>query len=142
MLFLGQTRPRGAGLTRYVREGAIVATPEPIRILFVCSMNQWRSPTAERIYTDNPLVSVRSAGTNKGARKAVRLGDLVWADLILVMEQKHKKRLLATFPEEMKFKTLHVLDIPDDYQYMDSKLVEEITSAVDPLLENFRSVDA
>lgn len=114
-----------------------MATPEPIKILFVCSMNQWRSPTAEKIYADDPLVSVRSAGTNKGARKAVRSGDLVWADLVLVMEQKHKQRLLATFPGETKFKTLRVLDIPDEYKYMAPELVEEITSAVDPLIDNF-----
>lgn len=58
----------------------------------------------------------------------------VWADLVLVMEQKHKQKVLAAFPGEMKFKTLHVLDIPDDYRYMDPELIEEIKSAVDPLL--------
>ncbi len=80
----------------------------------------------------------RSAGTNKGARQSVRSSDLLWADLVLVMEQKHKQRVMAAFPGETKFKTVHVLDIPDDYQYMDPELIEEITSAVDPLLENFR----
>ena len=101
-------------------------------------MNQWRSPTAEKIYAGRASVAARSAGTNKGARKTVRSSDLVWADLVLVMEQKHKQRLLAAFPGEMKFKTLHVLDIPDDYKYMDPELIEEIISAVDPLIAHFR----
>ena len=119
-----------------------MAENEPIKIMFVCSMNQWRSPTAEKIYSDKPSVVARSAGTNKGARRSVRSSDLVWADLVLVMEQKHKQRVMAAFPGEMKFKTLHVLDIPDDYQYMDPELIEEITSAVDPLLQNFRNEDS
>ena len=112
---------------------------EPINVLFVCSMNQWRSPTAEKIYADSPLVSARSAGTNKGARRSVGAADLAWADLVLVMEQKHKQRVMAAFPGEMKFKKLQVLDIPDNYQYMDPELIEEIRSAVDPLLEEFRT---
>ncbi len=112
---------------------------ETLKVLFVCSMNQWRSPTAEKIYADKPSVVARSAGTNKGARQSVRSKDLLWADLVLVMEQKHKQKLMAAFPGEMKFKTLHVLDIPDDYQYMDPELVEGIRSTVDPLLENFRN---
>jgi len=120
-----------------VEESKTMADQEPVNVLFVCSMNQWRSPTAEKIYADNPLVSARSAGTNEGARKAVRSSDLVWADLVLVMEQKHKQRLLATFPDELKFKTLHVLDIPDDYEYMDPELIGEIASVVDLLLEEF-----
>jgi len=127
-----------AGLIWQFKRSETMANREPIKVLFVCSMNQWRSPTAEKIYADNPLVSARSAGTNKGARKSACSGDLVWADLVLLMEQKHKQRLLATFPSQMKYKPLHVLDIPDDYKYVDPELVEEITSAVGPLIENFR----
>ena len=35
------------------------------------------------------------------------------------MEQKHRNRLLADFPDLTKFLTIHVLDIPDDYGYLD-----------------------
>ena len=107
---------------------------EPLRVLFVCSMNQWRSPTAEKIYADRPLVIARSCGTNKGARKKVSKGDLQWADLVLVMEQKHRQRLLAEYPGETRFKELHVLDIPDNYRFMDPELIEEITAVVEPIL--------
>lgn len=107
---------------------------ESLKILFVCSMNQWRSPTAEKVYADKPLVLTRSCGTNKKARKAVNRDDLKWADIVLVMEQKHKQRLMAEYPGEMRFKELHVLDIPDNYKFMDPELVEEITAAVEPIL--------
>jgi predicted protein tyrosine phosphatase len=103
-------------------------------VLFICSKNQWRSPTAEKIYQNHQLLSVRSAGTSNSARKPVTSGDLKWADVVIVMEDKHKKRLLCNYPVELRFKGLFVLGIPDDYKYMDPELVEEIRSLVDPIL--------
>jgi predicted protein tyrosine phosphatase len=97
-------------------------------------MNQWRSPTAERIYADKPLVAARSRGTSKKAAKTIKGTDIEWADVILVMEQKHHKRLLSDFPGEMRFKEIHVLDIPDDYKFMDPQLIEEIEASVEPIL--------
>lgn len=107
---------------------------ESVHVLFVCSMNQWRSPTAQKIYAVKPLVNARSCGTNMGARRRVSPSDLKWADVILVMEEKHKQRLLAEFPGEMRFKEVHVLDIPDNYEFMDPELIDEIVAAVDPIL--------
>ncbi|MEO0948505.1 MAG: phosphotyrosine protein phosphatase, partial [Cyanobacteria bacterium J06641_5] len=62
---------------------------ENVNVLFVCSMNKWRSPTAEKIYKNKPLVKVRSAGTSSKAKHHVSHEDLKWADLILAMELKH-----------------------------------------------------
>ncbi|WP_223816002.1 arsenate reductase/protein-tyrosine-phosphatase family protein [Adhaeribacter rhizoryzae] len=42
-----------------------------MRILFVCSRNQWRSPTAEKVFRYYPGLEVRSAGTAAGARRKV-----------------------------------------------------------------------
>jgi len=50
------------------------------------------------------------------------------------MEDKHKEHLLAKFPGDMKYKHIQVVDIPDEYQYMDPQLIEELRTAVDPLL--------
>lgn len=103
-------------------------------VLFVCSKNRWRSPTAEAIYQRDERLNVRSCGTSRDARQTIRLADISWADLVLVMEHKHKQRILAAFPDAMKFKSLHVLDVPDEYQYMDCELVEMLRVAVDALL--------
>ncbi len=103
-------------------------------ILLVCSKNQWRSPTAEAIYRGDDRISVRSRGTKRAAVQTIRSSDIVWADAILVMEDKHRQRILADFPGESKFKPMHVLDIPDDYQFMDDELVELIKSATDPII--------
>ena len=115
---------------------SILADRESLNILFVCSMNKWRSPTAENIYSNKPLVIARSIGTNKNARKPANSADLKWADVIFVMEEKHKQRLLAEYPGEMRYKELHVLDIPDNYKFMDEELIAEIRGSADPILAN------
>ena len=111
-----------------------------LNLLFVCSKNRWRSPTAEKIYAHDPRVNVRSRGTTRDAQRTIGSTDLQWADLVMVMEHKHKQRLLADFPGAMQFKAVHVLDIPDDYQFMDPELVTMIEDAVEPVLaENIGS---
>lgn len=105
-----------------------------VNVLFVCSRNQWRSPTGEQIWRKASGVSVRSAGTSKNARRRLTLADIRWADLILVMEEKHKSRIRAEFRNDVKYKELHVLDIPDDYRFMDTELVEILRAKTEPLI--------
>lgn len=107
-----------------------------INVLFVCSKNQWRSPTAEAVYRDDPRVSVRSRGTAKSARQTLQAIDLAWANLVLVMEDKHRHRLLADFPGETKLLPIEVLHIPDDYQFMDPELIELIGSSAEPFIDS------
>ncbi|MDP9125836.1 MAG: phosphotyrosine protein phosphatase [Pseudomonadota bacterium] len=107
---------------------------ERLNLLFVCSRNQWRSPTGEQVWRRHPRVNARSAGTSAGARRVVSADDLAWADVVLVMEDKHKSRLQAQFRALLLHKPLHVLDIPDDYKYMDPDLVELLGDPVAELL--------
>ncbi|KIQ31142.1 phosphotyrosine protein phosphatase [Variovorax paradoxus] len=104
-------------------------------VLFICGRNQWRSPTAEQMWRRHPLVSARSAGTSPNARHKVSFDDIDWADVILVMEEKHKSRLVAEFTRMLEGKPIHVLDIPDEYKYMDPELVEELQRSVGSILE-------
>lgn len=103
-------------------------------VLFICSRNQWRSPTAEKVFRRWPGVSARSAGTSPRARRTVTVDDLRWADVIVVMEPKHRRQLVARFPRPLQGRTVHVLDIPDDYHFMDPELVEIFEAVVPPLL--------
>ncbi|TWU18751.1 low molecular weight protein tyrosine phosphatase family protein [Allorhodopirellula heiligendammensis] len=103
-------------------------------ILFVCSKNQWRSPTAEAVYCNDDRISVRSRGTARAAVQSIRSSDIVWADVILVMEDKHRQRIQANFPGESKYKPVHVLVIPDDYPFMDAELVDLIKSATESII--------
>jgi predicted protein tyrosine phosphatase len=101
-----------------------------MNILFICSRNKWRSATAETMYKNHSEHQVRSAGTEPSARIKINAKLITWADLIFVMEKKHKQRIIKNFPEETYDKEMITLDIPDDYQYMDEELIEEIDSKV------------
>ena len=105
-----------------------------MNVLFVCSRNKWRSRTAETIFKNDQTHDFRSAGTENDARIKINEKLINWADLIFVMEKRHKQRLMDRFPVETKFKNIIILDIPDEYQYMDEELVEMIRTSVDPYL--------
>lgn len=101
-----------------------------MKLLFICSRNKWRSKTAEEIFKGLEGYEVRSAGTAESARIKVNEKLLIWADVIFVMERKHKKRLKEKFPLIISTKEIKVLDIPDDYQYMDKELIELLNTSV------------
>ena len=50
-------------------------------------------------------------------------GHLGWADIVVVMEKRHKERLSEKYPGAFAGKRCVCLFIPDDYEYMDSELV-------------------
>jgi predicted protein tyrosine phosphatase len=113
---------------------------ESLNVLFVCSRNQWRSPTAENMYKNRSMLQVRSAGTSTSARRKVSATDIKWADVIIVMEDKHRSRILAEYPGESKYKEMHVLNIEDNYKYMDKELIAELIELVDPIIYDRKSV--
>lgn len=101
------------------------------KILFICSRNQWRSPTAEAVCKQlYPNFQARSAGTSRHARRTVTIADIQWADKILVMEEKHKSRLQATFPRTLQYKEPLVLNIPDQYTYMNAELIKILQTRI------------
>ncbi|MGY2167436.1 low molecular weight protein tyrosine phosphatase family protein [Pseudomonas gingeri] len=105
-------------------------------LLFVCSRNQWRSPTAETMWRRRPGFNARSAGTSPNARKPIGAADIRWADVIFVMERKHLQRLEAEYARLLEHKRLYCLDIPDDYRYMDPELVEMLEDTVTAYLSD------
>ena len=100
------------------------------KLLFVCSENRLRSPTAESVFSEHLRVEAIGAGTNKDAATTVS-GDLIeWADVIFVMEKSHRSKVSKKFKDLLKGKRLVVLDIPDNYEYMDDELVQLFKSKV------------
>jgi len=103
-----------------------------MNILFICSRNQWRSRTAETIFKDHGIHRVKSAGTENNARIKVTEKLLQWAELIFVMEKRHKQRLEERFERAIQDKKIIILNIKDNYQYMDAELIESLTISVKP----------
>lgn len=109
------------------------------RVLFVCGRNQWRSPTAENAYRNDPRIEVRSACLSPGSPRRLSDQDLSWADLVMVMERKHKSRILDGFRSHPELPPIVVLDIPDDYQFMDPELIRLLRERADDEIADFLS---
>lgn len=99
-------------------------------VLFVCSQNRLRSPTAEQIFSEHPGIECTSAGLNHDAENPVTAELVEWADLILVMEKAHKKKLSSKFRPSLANKRVVSLEIPDEYEFMDPELVRLLRSKV------------
>jgi predicted protein tyrosine phosphatase len=96
-------------------------------ILFVCTANVHRSPTAELMFSEHPDYEVRSAGTSILAKMPVTQHLIDWADIIFVMDEKHegqKSYLLRNFPMSSGLEDkIIVLNIQDRYIFGSEELV-------------------
>jgi predicted protein tyrosine phosphatase len=93
------------------------------RVLFVCSQNKLRSPTAEQVFASWPGIEATSAGLNHDAEEPLTAEMVREADLIFVMEKAHRNRLSKRFKTALGRARVVCLDIPDDYEFMDPELV-------------------
>ncbi len=101
-----------------------------MNLLFVCSENRLRSPTAEIVFSDYEGVNAIGAGTNSDAETTVS-GDLIeWADVVLVMEKSHRNKISKKFKALLLGKRLVCLEIPDNYDCMQPELVKLLKDKV------------
>ena len=103
-------------------------------VLFVCSRNRLRSPTAEQVFAEWPGVETASAGLSPDADAPVTPELLAWADTVFVMERAHRARLVARFRTHLRHARVVCLDIPDDYDFMAPALVRLLQRKVTPHL--------
>lgn len=111
--------------------------PARLKVLFVCGRNKRRSPTAERVFKTDRRLEVRAVGLGETSPRQVTLADIQWADLILPMERKNAVRLKVQFSQIEPFPPMEILDICDDYKFMDKKLVEILHETVEDALERY-----
>jgi len=105
-----------------------------LNVLFVCSQNKLRSPTAEQVFANWPGIEVSSAGLDDGCGNPVTPEDLEWANLVLVMEHAHRNKLSRRFKPHLKNARVIVLGIPDDYEFMDPELIRILEAKVPQFL--------
>lgn len=108
----------------------------PRHVLFICSQNRLRSPTAEQVFADWPGIETSSAGLNHDAENPVTPELLAWADTIFVMERAQRSRLSTRFKAHLGKKRVVCLEIPDDYAFMDPDLIELLKAKVPRHLPN------
>jgi len=107
------------------------------KLLFICSQNKLRSPTAETIFSEYEGLEVESAGLNHDAEVTVSIEMIESADIIFVMEKVHKNKLSKKFQKFLKSKRVICLDISDEYDYMDVDLINILNQKVLPLLGTY-----
>ncbi len=103
-------------------------------LLFICSRNKLRSPTAEEIFRNHPGIDVDSAGLATDAEATLSFEQIEWADIIIVMEIVHKTRLNRRFGKHLNGKRIAVLGIPDKYPFMDEELIRLLKTKCAPYL--------
>jgi predicted protein tyrosine phosphatase len=104
------------------------------RLLFICSQNKLRSPTAEQMFSTWPDIEVASAGLNSDAENPLTPELVNWADIIFVMEKAHRTKLSTSFKAQLNGQRVVCLDIPDRYQFMDPALVRVLGERVPKFL--------
>lgn len=80
-------------------------------------------------------LEVKSAGTQPGARVALSAGLIGWADVIFWMEKSHLNRAKERFSEEISERENVVLHIPDDFEFMQIELIEELRAKLEDWVE-------
>jgi len=103
-------------------------------ILVVCGRNKKRSRTAEFIFKNDNRFSIRSAGLSPRSDRKISEKDLGWADYILVMETEHRTKIRELY-RHLHIPQIDILDIPDDYEFMDKDLIELLTARINHTLQ-------
>jgi predicted protein tyrosine phosphatase len=107
----------------------------PRKLLFVCSRNRIRSLTAERLFDGDARYLARSAGTSADARVRVTAGHIGWADVVFVMEKRHRDLLRSRFPDALAGKRVVCLFVPDEYIFMAEDLIDLLLSRLSAHLD-------
>ena len=101
-----------------------------MNLLFICSENRLRSPTAENVFSAYPGIQAIGAGTGAHAQTPVSRDLIEWANIILVMEKHHQDEVASTYKDVLKGKPLVCLDIPDHYEFMQPELINLLKERV------------
>jgi protein-tyrosine phosphatase len=101
------------------------------KLLFVCSANCDRSPSAGEIYKHDCRFEVKSAGTKDYAKTRISALLINWADIIFVMEEHHRCAIVEMFPDSGVAGKIHVLGIADTFQFMDPALVNLLKEKIE-----------
>lgn len=104
------------------------------RVLFICGKGRARSPTAAQIFSGHNGCSTDFGGISRDADDALSADQIEWADMIFVMEQRHRTRLGDAFGRLLDGKRIINLGVRDRYSFMEPALIAELDSKVTPYL--------
>lgn len=108
--------------------------PERPNILVVCGRNKKRSRTAEHIFKNDDRFTIRSVGLSPKSERKISENDLKWADLTFVMEADQRAKIWGLY-RHIQLPRIEVLDIEDDYEFMDEELIQLLSDRINSTLD-------
>ncbi len=103
-------------------------------MLFVCGKAKKRSPTAADLAGRHDGVEADFAGLSADAEERLSAEQIVWADLVAVMERRQLARLKRQFGGMLRGKRITCLNVPDRFEYMDPELVSRLEPELNRIL--------
>ncbi len=103
-------------------------------ILVVCGRNKRRSRTAEYIFKNDMRFNIRSVGLSPQSPRQLKEPDILWADLVLVMDGYQNKRISEMY-RHLNFAPIENLHIPDEYEYQSQELIELLKDKINTSLQ-------
>lgn len=107
---------------------------EILTVLVVCGRNKRRSRTAEYIYKNDSRMAIRSVGLSPKSERQIKENDILWASLILVMEDEQASRIAALY-RHISIPPVHVMHIDDVYEYLEPELIDLLKDRIENILE-------
>ena len=112
-----------------------------VNVLFVCTANVARSPMAAELFLDlagsDGRYAAHSAGTASGAPRRLTTRNLAWADVVVVMEPRHRAEIRNLWPAHVI--KVRVLEVLDDYDPGESELSDLLRAKLKALLSELES---
>jgi len=109
-----------------------------MKVLFVCTANRLRSPTAVDVFSGLPGVDVTSAGISLSAPNRLTAELVTRSDLIFVMEARHREWIRQKFRDRPADSRILILHIPDEYDRGDPVLIDLLKERAGPIMEKAR----
>jgi predicted protein tyrosine phosphatase len=106
-----------------------------MKILFVCTVNRLRSPTAETLFSTWPGVEALSAGTDASATTPLTPELVASADVIFTMEKHHRDKIRKKYKIRPSDGRIITLNIPDEYERDDPALIELLELKAGPRIK-------
>jgi len=100
-------------------------------VLFVCSQNKMRSPTAEHVARLKGL-SADSAGTDPNAVRHLTAEMVDNAENVVCFEWSHYEKVVELRPSRAK--DVLMWNMPDEYDYCDPLLVRMLERLIENVL--------
>jgi predicted protein tyrosine phosphatase len=109
-----------------------------VNVLFVCTENLARSPTAAALFSELQgqvgRHNARAVGTAPHAPRRLTTRELAWAELVAVMEPRHLGMILSHWPQHAK--KVVVLQIEEHLASSERELRRILEPKIRMLLEH------